>query len=62
MPWTRLAAIAALGLLGVAATSISSLALSAGTTAVGILVAASDRLPVSADHPARQPGRPGSTR
>jgi low temperature requirement protein LtrA len=59
VPWTRLAAIAALGLLGAVATSISALALGAVTTAVVVLVAASDRLPVRADHPARQPSRPG---
>ncbi len=42
VPWTRLAAIAVLGLLGIAATSMTALALGAATSAVVVLLAVSD--------------------
>ena len=45
LSWPRLAGIAALGLLGLAAGAIPALALSACAAAVVIAVAASDRLP-----------------
>jgi hypothetical protein len=45
LSWPRLAGIAALGLLGLAAGAIPALALGACTAAVVIAVAVSDRLP-----------------
>lgn len=55
-PWTRLAAVLVLGLLGAVATSLSVVALSAA--AVVVLATAADRLPARA---ARQhPSAPAS--
>ncbi len=48
VPWTRLAAISALGLLAIPATSIAVLALGAATAGVVVLLAVSDRLPAFA--------------
>src|SRR5262249_33889802 len=47
-PWSRLAAVAALGLLGLAAPQVSVLGLGACTTAVVIAVAALDHYQASA--------------
>lgn len=44
MPWTRLAAIVVLGVLGVLATSMSAVALGAATAAVVLTLNVSDRL------------------
>ena len=52
VPWTRLAAIAVLGLLGAVAASMSALALGAAATAVVVLLAAGDRLAAPAGRPA----------
>jgi low temperature requirement protein LtrA len=52
VPWSRLAAVAVLGLLGLAAPYVSVLGLGACATAVVIAVAALDH------HPAGHPGQP----
>jgi hypothetical protein len=60
LSWPRLAGIAALGLLGLAAGAIPALALSACAAAVVVAVAVSDRLPWlprPAEHSARGPAR-----
>ncbi len=44
VPWTRLAAIVVLGLLGIAATSVTAVALGAAASGVVVLLAVSDRL------------------
>jgi low temperature requirement protein LtrA len=44
VPWSRLAAIAVLALLGIVATSISALALGAATSAVVVALAVTDRV------------------
>jgi low temperature requirement protein LtrA len=49
VPWSRLAAIAVLGLLGIVATSISALALGAATSAVVVALAVTDRVFPAAD-------------
>jgi low temperature requirement protein LtrA len=49
VPWSRLAAIAVLGLLGIVATSISALALGAATSAVVVALAVTDRVLAESD-------------
>ena len=55
VPWTRLAAVAALALLGLAAPHVSALTLAIAAVAVVVAVAASDRQLVS--HPSRRASR-----
>lgn len=49
VPWSTLAAIAVLGLLGIVATSVSALALGAATGAVVVALAVTDRVFPAAD-------------
>lgn len=58
VPWTRLAALIGLGLVGTAATSMSALALAAATAGVLLLLAVSDRMLASSGLRAHHPVEP----